>query len=130
MKLERKFRLQAGIDPVPVINLFFLAFFFYLLYPVTVKSPVYNTEQYTNRDIGSSEALINLNKSGLVFINGSRVTMDSLGMRIKEMVISNGNITVIINGEPEVPYGRIMETLNIARLSGAKNIKLISSNGY
>ncbi len=132
MKLDRKFTLNSGIDPVPVINIFFLVFIFCLLYPVTLKNYIYNINSYRTSPINepvNSEALIYLSGTGRMLLNRGMVTRDDIGLKLRELIIKNNNITVIINPDSRVPYGLIMEVINTARLSGAKNIRLASAAG-
>ncbi len=128
MKLPRNFPLSSGIDPVPFINVFFLIFMFYIFYPEALKSRVFDINSYSQSAktgiLYDTEAVVTLKQNGMVMINRIPVRWDNLGIKIKEIYNMDSNITVIIKGDKSVPFGKIMDTMNVLRLTGIKKMRL------
>ncbi|MGA2141718.1 MAG: biopolymer transporter ExbD [Brevinematales bacterium] len=123
MKLPRKYKLAAGIDPVAFLNIFFLIFMFYVLNPHKQEKQFFDVSS-AGRSLGIHEAFITLHKNGSVTLNGSPVAWDSLGIRVREMYNSDTNITFTIKSGKAASFGRVIDTMNIIRLSGIKKLRL------
>lgn len=128
MKLARNFKLTAGIDPAPVINIFFLIFMFYIFYPHALDNRVFNINTYTQSaktgvfyDAG---AVLTIKKNGSVLINENPAEWNSLGVKMKELYIRDSNVIITVKGDKSAPLGRIIDTMNILRLAGIKRILL------
>lgn len=124
MRLPRKHKLSAGIDPVPFLNIFFLIFMFYVLNPHKQEKPVFDVSSSGQSGQGIHEALITLHKNGSVILNGSPVPWDSLGARIREIYNNDTNITFTVKSGKAASFGRVIDTMNIIRLSGIKKLRL------
>ena len=70
------------------------------------------------------EAVVTLYRNGAVTLNDKPITMDSLGIKIKELYIKNNNLVVTIRGDKGVAYGSLIETMDIVRLTGVKRMSL------
>jgi len=132
MNLPRKFKISAGIDPIPFLNVFFLVFMFYILNPHSLNIRVFNVNPYDQPIqagiFKGSEAYITLKKNGSVLINNIPVGWDSLGVRIKEIYNTDSNTTVVIQGGKEISFGKIIDVMNVLRLAGIKKLRLAEND--
>ncbi len=127
MKLKRLTLLNTGIDMIPVINIAFLLLMFFMLSSVYMNKPAINIDLPDSKisDIQPAwKAVITINKSGLITLNENIISSDRLGIKIKELCNKDDHLNVTIRADKGVPYGKMVEIMDTARLAGVKKISL------
>lgn len=71
-----------------------------------------------------TQIAIFITKDGDVYLGGEKVTVEKLLDRLTEEVPRSSKIVVILSGDRDVPYGRVVDVLDAVRLSGLEYIAL------
>jgi biopolymer transport protein ExbD len=71
------------------------------------------------------QIILRLYPENRVFINKEEMTMEQFPARIREIMKGNTSKMVFFAGGREVDYDTTMRFLDVARMSGAKNIGII-----
>ena len=74
--------------------------------------------------------LVSVRRDGSIFMNvGQRDIPTSLGKiaeDAKKILVANPNVKVLIEGDKILPYGKIVEIMEVLRQSGASGVGLIT----
>ncbi len=81
-----------------------------------VQLPQASKSEETSRDV-----IININAQGQVFLEDTKVDLDSLKYKLTAMVRSKPDTSVIINGDKNVRYDSVVQVMDVLTRSGVKN---------
>ena len=124
MKREMKrSKLIAEINITPftdvvlvLLIIFMIATPFIYQSSMKVQLPQASKSEETSRDI-----IININARGEVFLEDKRLDLDTLKYRLRAMVRSKPDTSVIINGDKNVKYDSVIQVMDVLTRSGVKN---------
>jgi biopolymer transport protein TolR len=124
MKREMKrSKLIAEINITPftdvvlvLLIIFMIATPFIYQSSMKVQLPQASKSEETSRDI-----IININARGEVFLEDKRLDLDTLKYRLRAMVRSKPDASVIINGDKNVKYDSVIQVMDVLTQSGVKN---------
>jgi len=71
-----------------------------------------------------TQIAIFITKQGDVYLGGEKVSVEKLLDKLTEEAQRNSKIVVIVSGDRDVPYGRVVDVLDAVRLSGLDYIAL------
>ncbi|MBC7328663.1 biopolymer transporter ExbD [bacterium] len=71
-----------------------------------------------------TQIAIFITKQGDVYLGGQKVSVENLLDKLTEEAQKNKKVVVIISGDRDVPYGKIVDVLDAVRLSGLEYIAL------
>jgi biopolymer transport protein TolR len=124
--MKRKMRrscLIAEINITPftdvvlvLLIIFMIATPFIYQSSMKVQLPQVSKSEETSRDI-----VITINARGDVFLDDKKLDMESLKYRLRAMVKSKPDTSVIINGDKNVKYDSVMQVMDVLTRSGVKN---------
>jgi len=69
----------------------------------------------------SRDIIITINAQGDVFLEDKRLDLDTLKYRLRAMVKSKPDISVIINGDKNVRYDSVIQVMDVLTKAGVKN---------
>jgi len=81
-----------------------------------VQLPRASKSEETSRDV-----IININAQGQVFLEDTKVDLESLKYKLTAMVRSKPDTSVIINGDKNVRYDSVVQVMDVLTRSGVKN---------
>lgn len=81
-----------------------------------VQLPQASKSEETSRDV-----IININAQGQVFLEDTKVDLESLKYKLTAMVRSKPDTSVIINGDKNVRYDSVVQVMDVLTRSGVKN---------
>jgi biopolymer transport protein ExbD len=124
MKRERKrSKLMAEINITPftdvvlvLLIIFMIATPFIYQSSMKVELPQASKSEEISRDI-----VININARGEVFLEDKRLDLDTLKYRLRAIVRSKPDTSVIINGDKNVKYDSVIQVMDVLTRSGVKN---------
>jgi biopolymer transport protein ExbD len=124
MKREMKrSKLIAEINITPftdvvlvLLIIFMIATPFIYQSSMKVQLPQASKSEEISRDI-----IININARGEVFLEDKRLDLDTLKYRLRAMVRSKPDTSVIINGDKNVKYDSVIQVMDVLTQSGVKN---------
>jgi biopolymer transport protein ExbD len=124
MKREMKrSKLIAEINITPftdvvlvLLIIFMIATPFIYQSSMKVQLPQASKSEEISRDI-----IININARGEVSLEDKRLDLDTLKYRLRAMVRSKPDTSVIINGDKNVKYDSVIQVMDVLTRSGVKN---------
>jgi biopolymer transport protein TolR len=88
-----------------------------------VEQPKEKTTQAA-KDFGAVYVKINANQS--LELNGEKVTLVVLGIKLKNILDQAKEKRVYINAEGKVPYGMVVSVMDVVRGSGAQHLAMLN----
>jgi biopolymer transport protein ExbD len=124
MKREMKrSKLIAEINITPftdvvlvLLIIFMIATPFIYQSSMKVQLPQASKSEEVSRDI-----IININARGEVFLEDKKLDLETLKYRLRAIVRSKPDTSVIINGDKNVKYDSVIQVMDVLTRSGVKN---------
>jgi biopolymer transport protein ExbD len=83
---------------------------------VKVQLPKASKSEESSRDI-----MININAQGEVFLDDTKLDLETLKYRLMNRVKNKPDTSVIINGDKNVRYDAVIQVMDVLTQSGVKN---------
>ena len=116
-KLIAEINITPFTDVVLVLLIIFMiATPFIYQSSMKVQLPQASKSEEVSRDI-----IININARGEVFLEDKRLDLDTLKYKLRAMVRSKPDASVIINGDKNVKYDSVIQVMDVLTQSGVKN---------
>jgi len=122
-KRARKSKLMVEINITPftdvvlvLLIIFMIATPFIYQSSMKVQLPKASKSEETSRDV-----IININAQGQVFLEDTKVDLESLKYKLTAMVRSKPDTSVIINGDKNARYDSVVQVMDVLTRSGVKN---------
>ncbi len=116
------------IDMTPIIDVVFQLLIFFMLTSTFIKASAINVDlpKAKTSDVQASrDAVITVYKNGNITLNDKSINnIDNLTALIKEMYNSNNELVVVIQSDKDVPYGIVIQIMDIVRQTGIKKMSL------
>lgn len=120
-------KIYDEINVVPLLDLsFVLTVIFILIATAAVVGIKVDLPRASNTEaIAASDTVaVSITPDGQVYMNGFPVTVADFERRIREIHAVNADIPVVVRGDTQTAYGRIMEVLDILKGVGIAKIGL------
>ncbi len=122
-KRAKKSKLMVEINITPftdvvlvLLIIFMIATPFIYQSSMKVQLPQASKSEETSRDV-----IININAQGQVFLEDTKIDLESLKYKLTAMVRSKPDTSVIINGDKNVKYDSVVQVMDVLTRSGVKN---------
>jgi biopolymer transport protein TolR len=73
--------------------------------------------------------VVSIDRNGQVYLRESAVETEELVARIKSQIESRGDDTVFLKGDREVPYGKVIEVLDVLHQGGIVHVGMVTDRG-
>jgi biopolymer transport protein TolR len=70
--------------------------------------------------------VVSINRDGIVFLQETPVHPSQLVERLLPVLAARGDETVFLKGDREVPYGKVVEVLDILQKGGITNLGMVT----
>ncbi|HEV8578756.1 MAG TPA: protein TolR [Thermoanaerobaculia bacterium] len=70
--------------------------------------------------------VISIDRNGRVYLRESAVETDELVSRVKTQIASRGDDTVFLKGDRDVPYGKVIEVLDVLHQGGIVHVGMVT----
>lgn len=119
---------QKHSDLTPMIDVVFLLLIFFLLTSVSSRMmvPLNLPEAETSTAAPEAPVVVAIRLDGMVYVNGERVEMRDLYATLAAMYVKTDDGEINLMSDEEVPFGRVVDVLDIAKRAGAKNIAVVT----
>ena len=126
---------MSEINVVPYIDVMLvLLVIFMVTAPLMTQGIKVELPEATSEPITTQEEfetlVVSVRRDGSIFMNiGKKDLPTSLGKiaeDAKKILVANPNIKVLIEGDKILPYGKIVEIMEVLRQSGASGVGLIT----
>ena len=116
---------DLDINMMPLIDMIFILLIFFLV----TASFVRQTGVEINRPEAASATsrqvpgmIVAIDPEGTIYIDRSKVDLNSLRGRVERFVLENVNAGVIVEADRDCRTGRLIAVLDQCRLAGARNV--------
>lgn len=122
------FQFTAMMDVVFLLLCFFIttSVFSQWEMEVDVKLPTATSSKLPVRMPG--EVIINIARDGRITINQRTYTRDELLSRLSNIAVNYPGQPVVVRADKQTPYERLMEVIDVCRLSDIWNISFATSS--
>jgi biopolymer transport protein ExbD len=117
------------VDLIPMIDIVFQLVVFFMVSSTFIITPgigIEFPESRTAEPVAMSRLVVTLVSSDEVYLNKERHTLESLDQALGDLSEEEREQakTLILEADTEVPYGLIVETLDLLRENGFKGVNL------
>jgi biopolymer transport protein TolR len=70
--------------------------------------------------------VVSVDRNGRVYVRESAVETDELVARVKAQIASKGDDTVFLKGDRDVPYGKVIEVLDLLHQGGIVHVGMVT----
>ena len=70
--------------------------------------------------------IVSINRNGDLFVRETPVEVEGLVEQLKAQISSRGDDTVFLKGDREVPYGRVIEVLDVLHRGGIVHVGMVT----
>jgi biopolymer transport protein ExbD len=116
-----------GPDLTPLIDMVFLLLIFFLLTSFFIRPtvPVDLPEASEARYEEQQDVTITIEKEGRMLLNGRPVSEKRLADTLLWIFTSTDATRAVIQSDRSVPFGRVVEAMDIAKQAGAEGISFL-----
>lgn len=122
------FKRPVRVEMIPLIDMFFLllVFFIFGVFSMTMQQGILVSLPTAKTARASSEPVltISLTAEGGMFLNHAPVTVERLGMALRQEHTREPTTLVVINADRQVPHGSVMAVLDAVRDAGLQRVSL------
>ncbi|MCL0042610.1 biopolymer transporter ExbD [Thermodesulfovibrionales bacterium] len=120
---------RRGMDLTPLIDVVFLLLIFFLLTAVFVKPsiPLDLPKSETAKVIDKPEVSVTIKKDGSIMLNDDDILLPELYAALSKIyrdLLRDRDISLM--ADKEVPFGRVIEVMDIAKRAGVENISVLT----
>jgi len=70
--------------------------------------------------------VLSVDRGGALFVRETPVEIDELVEQVKQQIAARGDDTVFLKGDREVPYGRVIEVLDVLHRGGIVHVGMVT----
>ena len=120
---------RRGMDLAPLIDVVFLLLIFFLLTAVFVKPsiPLDLPKSETAKVIDKPEVSVTIKKDGSIMLNDDDILLPELYAALSKIyrdLLRDRDMSLM--ADKEVPFGRVIEVMDIAKRAGVENISVLT----
>tara|TARA_B100000029_G_scaffold498590_1_gene567641 strand:- start:1515 stop:1946 length:432 start_codon:yes stop_codon:yes gene_type:complete len=132
---RRKRKLLSEINVVPYIDVMLvLLVVFMVAAPLMVQGVLVNLPETTSELLPrerSDPLIVSIKQDGVFFLEmestkNEPLNSQMLSEKVSKILSSNPSLQVVVRGDGEVKYQKVMELMSILQSSGAENVGLIT----
>ena len=129
MRLQRKGNLKkARIEIIPMIDTIFFLLVFFMISTLSMARftgvQVNLPKAASGSQPPTETIVISLTKDGQIFFNKSQTSLDSLWESLRDELMKNPELLVVINADDDVQHGKVVEIMDQARQTGATKLSI------
>lgn len=127
MEFIRPKKVSLSLDMAPLIDIVFqLLIFFMLSSSFLTPSLKLDLPQARQKDDQvPEEIVVSIEKNGTIFLNTRQITKSTLKGELETELRRDPKRAVHLRGDKEMPYQFFVETMDTARLAGARQILIV-----
>lgn len=128
MRLPTAAKKKARIEIIPMIDtmFFLLVFFMIATLSMTVQKgmPVNLPTAESATDDVPEQVSITMTKKGELFLNKEPIVVVDLESRLRSLLQTGDDFTVVINADEAVSHGRVIEIMDSVRKAGISDMAI------
>ncbi|UCB46426.1 MAG: biopolymer transporter ExbD [Spirochaetota bacterium] len=118
---------DTGPDLTPLIDMVFLLLIFFLLTSFFIRPSIsVNLPEAEHTEVTEQQDItITIEKDGDILLNGKTVSERRLVSTVRWLYSSLDNNQVVIQSDREVPFGRVVQIMDLTKKAGVENISFL-----
>ncbi len=125
-KVERRSRSIEVIDMIPMIDMVFLLLIFFALtntFEIQRFLELNLPKGSSGIELKKTERLtLSISKENQIILENEPIELPELEAKLKEVMLADTDVTLVIEGDENVPHGRVVELMDAANGAGVKKI--------
>jgi biopolymer transport protein ExbD len=126
--LRRKRQASPGLDIAPLVDVVFLLNIFFLL---TSSYYLYSgikieVPRGVGEDTGSPDCVVAVTRAGEIYLGTEEraLTVNELNRRLKGLRSRDPDVSVLIRGDEDARFGRLVEVYSACKAAGITDLKI------
>jgi biopolymer transport protein ExbD len=133
MRIPRKEPQKARIEIIPMIDVIFflLVFFMVSTLSLTINRglPVNLPTAATSQKAMRENVTLTVRQDGTMFLNKAPITLQDMGQRVKAAMVTDPQLTVVINADGQVRHSTVVDILDELRSAGVSGLAIAVKAG-
>lgn len=121
----------AVFDLAPLVDIVFLLVIFFMVTSTFIKNPgigVNLPKSSTSDAAPKQDIVITIDKRGKIYVDETPMDREELGAYIKKNITKDPSRAVVIRGDKTIPYAKLIEIMDTAKLAGVKKLNLATES--
>jgi biopolymer transport protein TolR len=125
--------VMADINVTPLVDVMLVLLIIFMIAApmlhqgVEVALPKANAQNLPLRV--QDPLVISIDRNGRVYLRADAVEAEELVARVKTQIAVRGDDTVFLKGDRDVPYGRVIEVLDLLHQGGIVHVGMVTDRG-
>ena len=119
MRIQRRSSKKARIEIIPMIDTIFFLLVFFMISTLSMSQfkgmPVNLPKAASGQQAPAESAAVTIDKAGRLFLNRQAIDKLALGESLRQQLVKNPDLLVVINADDMVEHGQVVEVMDIAR---------------
>jgi biopolymer transport protein ExbD len=126
MRFKRPREQEATLTIAPLIDMVFLLLVFFLVtyhFDLASGVPIQLPKVAAkNFDEVREKVTVLIDKSGQIYLKGSKLDLPALRAELKGIVQREGAVSLVLQADKDVPHGIVVEAMDAAKTAGVRTI--------
>ena len=119
MRIQRRSMKKARIEIIPMIDTIFFLLVFFMISTLSMSQykgmPVNLPKAASGQQAPAESAAITIDKDDRLFLDKQPVDKSSLRDLLRQQLVKNPELLLVINADDGVAHGHVVEVIDIAR---------------
>lgn len=127
IRFKRRLAVQSGVNMTAMIDVLLVLIIFFMVSSTLIKSRGIQVNVPESRSAESETRnllVVSIKRTGELYLNDEPVEAGSLGALLRKRSQELGQDVVIIKGDQQIPYAKMVEVMDLAKMAGMKKISL------
>ena len=132
MKFKTGKKKSTIINITSLIDVLFLLLIFMMVSSTFMEEPGIKLdlpETKSAPSVKKSEYILYVKLEGELFLNEKSISLEELGESLKNTLLEMKDESLILKGDTNIPYGRIVKIMDIVKKSGVKKLIIATRQG-
>jgi biopolymer transport protein TolR len=123
-------RVMADINVTPLVDVMLVLLIIFMIAAPMLHQGIevaLPKAEATNLPMRMEDPLVlSVDRAGSLFVRETPVDIDELVEQVKQQIAARGDDTVFLKGDREVPYGRVIEVLDVLHRGGIVHVGMVT----
>ena len=133
MRVPRRVPEKARIEIIPMIDVIFFLLVFFMISTLSMTMnrglPVNLPTAATSQKEMRENVNLTVMPDGKMFLNKQPITLQDMSQRVKAVLASDPQLTVVINADGQVLHSTVVDILDELRLAGVSGLAIAVKSG-
>ena len=132
MEFKTKKKKGTIINITSLIDVLFLLLIFMMVSSTFIEDPGIKLdlpETQSAPSVKKSEYILSVKIDGSLFLNEKSLSLDELEENLKSTLVEMKDESLILKGDTNIPYGKVVKIMDIVKKSGVKKLIIATRQG-